>query len=303
MKFDTTLLIDGGLGRTITAIPALEKFVKKNPSTCIINYGWTPILFGNPILTDRVFDSQTKGLFNRIKDSKIIKIEPYYNSDYINGRINLADAFNQDINNDKEKMPVPKIYLSEQELRNGKVVKKGINKTIAFQPFGSTAQIKDDIVEDNTLRSLNRETTEAIVKFLKSEGYNIYLITDKMIPWLNKNDFVDYAAPFVRELSAAISHCDYLIGVDSSAQHIARSYNIPGTIIVGGTNPVNISYPDFFNLYNHDKNRTYMPYRITDFDFWLSEVQNANILNFDSKKIKDCVNNIKAHLRKHIKRA
>ena len=301
MEIENTLIIDGGLGRTITAIPALEKFVKKYPKTVILNYGWTPILFGNPILTNHVFDQGTKNMFQRIKDSKITKPEPYYNSDYLNGKINLADAFNQDINRDREKMPIPKIYLSETEIRNGKVVKRGSSPTIAFQPFGSTANITQEGVEDNTLRSLNRETTEAIVKYLRNEGFNIYLITDKMIPWLSKNDFIDYQAPFVRELSAAISHCDYFIGVDSSGQHIARSYNIPGTVIIGGTNPVNISYPDYFNLYNDDHTRQYMPYRIAEFDFYLSEIQNANILNFDSKKIKDCLAHIKKHLRKHIR--
>lgn len=301
MNIETTILIDGGIGRTITAIPALEKFVTKNPNTYIITHGWTPIILGNPILTNYVFDNSTKNLFHRIKDSVILKPEPYFNSDYLNGKINLADAFNQVINHDKEKMYVPKLYLAQQEIKNTNVVKKGTTPTIAFQPFGSTAVITQDNVEDNTLRSLNKQTTLEIIKLLKSEGVNIFLVTDKQIPWLQRSDFVDYYPNNIRDLAATIYNCDYFIGIDSSAQHIARCFDKPGTVIIGGTNPINVTYPDHFNLFNHDSNRVYMPYRISDFDFWLGEIQNANILNFDNKKMKDCIANIKKHLRKALK--
>ena len=103
----TTFLIDGGLGRQIAAIPALEKYVTKHPDTNIITYFWTPIYWGNPILSDRTFDSNTKGIFQMIKDTKIIKPEPYYNTNYINSKINMADAFNEEINGDNEKNAYP----------------------------------------------------------------------------------------------------------------------------------------------------------------------------------------------------
>ena len=83
----TTILVDGGLGRMISAIPALEKYVKNNTETIIVTYYWTPIYWGNKILRHSITDSSTKGLFEKIKNTKIIKPEPYYNSNYLNNKI------------------------------------------------------------------------------------------------------------------------------------------------------------------------------------------------------------------------
>ena len=67
----TTLMIDGGLGRVITAIPALEKYVTDNPDTIILITQWVPILWGNKILQNNVLDAGSKGLFEKIKNTKM----------------------------------------------------------------------------------------------------------------------------------------------------------------------------------------------------------------------------------------
>lgn len=295
----TTLLIDGGLGRVITAIPALEKYVERNPDTYIITYFWTPILWGNKKLRNNIFDSSTKGNFDKIKTTKILKPEPYFNNDYLHGKISLADAWNQEINGDKETMGIPKLYVSHSDLNKVSALKKTYySKIIAFQPFGSTAQIVDNKVIDTTLRSLNEKTTKEIVKRLKKENYGIFLITDKQIPFLNASDFIQYNASDIRELAAAISLCDYFVGIDSSGQHIARSLNIPGSVIMGGTNSTNISYPDYFHMINDDPNKTYMPYRIAEFDWYLSEIENDKVLDFSDTEIKQICNDIVKNIKK-----
>lgn len=299
---NTTLLIDGGLGRVITAIPALEKFVKSNPNCNIVTYGWTAILFGNKIITNNIVDNSTKGLFNRIKDTKIIKPEPYYNSDYLNGKINLADAWNQEINGDNEKMPIPRLFFKKDELKKASAVKKtNHKKIIAFQPFGSTAVISDKDVQDNTYRSLGVNLVRGIVDGLRKNNYGIWLMTDKVIPFIQKNEVLDYFPTDTREMAAAISLCDYFLGIDSSGQHIARAFDKPGSIIMGGSNPTNVSYPDFFNILNDRPDRCYMPYRITEFDWWLSELQNDSVLDFNKKEIDDMVKNILSHIQKTTK--
>lgn len=297
-----TLLIDGGLGRVITAIPALEKFVKQNPETNIVTYGWTPILWGNRVLKDFITDNMTKGLLEKIRHTKIIKPEPYFNSDYINGKINLADAWNQEINNDQESMPLPQLFLSSKELKENSKFKTSNNtKVIAFQPFGSSAIIGENSVEDNSFRSLNIETTKYLVNLLRKEGYLIYLMVDKMIPFLRGEDFINHYPPGVRDMAATVANVDYFLGIDSCGQHIARCFKKPGSVIIGATNPVNISYPNHYNLLNYDKDRTYMPYRIAEFDWWLGEIENSTIMEFNQNQLKEMGKNILEHIKKSFK--
>lgn len=296
-----TLLIDGGLGRVITSIPALEKFVKFNTECTIITYFWTPIIWGNKTLTPYVFDNQTKGNFDRIKDTKIIRPEPYYNSDYLNERISLADAFNQEINGDKDKMPIPKIYLNRHEMEVGNKVRVAKKKAIiALQPFGSTANITENTSTDGSSRSMSKDTLIALVKRLRHENFGLYLMTDKMIPFLNRDDFIDHYPGQIREIAATIANCDYFLGIDSSGQHIARSFNKPGTVLIGGTAPINISYPDFFNIIDFGIDRKYISYRICEFDNYLAEIENDGILDLNKEQINDFIENTLQHIKKSI---
>lgn len=296
-----TLIIDGGLGRVVTAIPALEKFVTKYPDTIIIIYGWIGILLGNKILADNIYDHNTKGIFNKIKDTKIIKPEPYYNNDYLNGKISLIDAWNQEINNDTEPLENPQLYVTQDEKLSTVKIKQQASKIICFQPFGSTAEFVNNTVKDNTHRSLSAKTTIELVKSLKKQGYGIWLMTNQTIPFLDNKDFIQQWPKDPREIVSTMYHCDYFLGIDSSGQHIAKALNKPGSIIMGGTNTINVTYPNHFNIINDNQNKAYMPYRIADFDFWHHGIINDGILNFSDKEIKNICTDVIKHIKKSIK--
>lgn len=298
-----TIYLTGGLGKIITAIPACEKFVRKNPNTIIV-LGWhTPVFFGNPLLTDKVFDISTKGLYSKIKDSKVLQPEPYFNNDYLNGKISLVDAWNQELNSDKESMPIPKLYVSKFELQASSVVKQKNKPTIAFQPFGTSSKFENNDVTDYSMRSLSKNTTLSLVKLFKKYNYNVFLITNQQISFLNAEDFISYYPNDIRHYVAAVSQCDYFVGIDSSGQHIARSFNIPGSIIMGGSNTVNTTYPDFFNICNDKIGREYQFFGpFTDlFDNYLKNIENSYIMDLCEKDIKELCNNIQKHMKRSIK--
>jgi len=290
----TTFIIDGGLGRQITAIPALEKYVKNNPDTIIISHFWNPIVWGNPILSEKIFDTQQKGLFNMIKDSKILKPEPYYNTNYINGRISLADAFNEEINGDNEKMPSPKIYLSKLEMQIGRMrSRQKQGKVLVFQPFGSSASIRQDCVLDGSVRSFDMHQCLYLFEKFKRAGINIALFDDRDIPFIDKKDILQIDKCSMRDWAAIIANSDFFFGIDSSGQHIARCFDIRGLVVVGGTNAVNVTYPDFFTIVESDiPKSSYMCMRLCDFDYKISEIENGYSMDFtnaDLDKIAELV--------------
>ena len=70
---------------------------------------------------------------------------------------------------------------------------------------------------------------------------------------------------------------------------------------MGGTNSTNTTYPDHFNILNDDPNKTYMPYRLGDFDWWLSEVLNDDVFDISDSDLKLLGKNILKHIVKTTK--
>lgn len=279
-----TVVIDGGMGRQICAMPALEKFVEKNPETTIVTHYWTAMFFGNKKLTKHVFDGGTKGLFDRVKDTKILKPEPYHNNDFINDRCSLIDAFNQELNGDKDKMPLPNIHFSRAEIAQASTnrIVSG-KKNVVIQPFGSTASVTPtgEIV-DNTVRSLNLNNTKHLIDKLFGAGFNVILLDHRDFNLLDKTKYVNTLNMEYRMASALIPAADYFIGVDSAGQHIAAAVGKPGTTFFGASGITNYGYPELFKIITREgyEDKAYMAMRLADFDYQLASVENEDLLNF-----------------------
>ena len=92
--------IDGGAGRVIAAIPALEKYARLHPKEDwgVVIAGWDALYWGHPILQERTYSADTKGLFNNfLKDSVIETPEPYRVSGYFTQKLSLAEAFDEEL--------------------------------------------------------------------------------------------------------------------------------------------------------------------------------------------------------------
>jgi hypothetical protein len=178
--------IDGGAGRAIAAIPALEKYAKnhKDEDWDIVVFGWDILFFGNPLLQDRVYSADVKGIFNSLlKDSDIISPEPYRLWEYYNQKCSLVEGFDKIINetDDHSDLGIPKLYLNKAEEKMAANIiadvklKQNKDITIVIQPFGRSARIDNgDIIDDST-RSIEPNVYYKLVKKL-SQKYNIIFI-------------------------------------------------------------------------------------------------------------------------------
>lgn len=282
----TTLLIDGGLGRTVAAMPALEKFAENNPDCNIVTYYWTQIFWGNKILTERTIDANTKGLFDKIKDTKIIKPEPYYNVNFNNERINLIQAFDEEINEVPGNLSKPKLKFSSVELASVKDrLDVGRKKIIFFQPFSSTANFNNGEFLDNTHRSLKLPSATMLADFLMRNDYQVILFDTKNT--IDKNRYHSVDDLDFRKAMAVMSQCDYFIGVDSCCNHIGYGLEKPGTTFFGGTSVVNYGYPDWFKIIRKEgiDPIKYFPFRIAEFDAWLAEMVNDGVMDISNKEM------------------
>ena len=149
-KRNTAIFINGGAGRTISSIPALEKFKEENPDDdfVIVCEGGTDFYKGHPDLFNRTYDVWHKNLFqDKLKDRNLLTPEPYRVWEYYNQKCSLGQAYDIAIN-DKgiRDLPRANLKLSKEEMLLARKMitevkeKTGKDKIVVFQPFGRGAQ-------------------------------------------------------------------------------------------------------------------------------------------------------------------
>lgn len=303
--------IDGGAGRVIAAIPALLKYAKLNPGKefNVLVAAWDYLFWGIPELQDRTYGLDTKGVFdNVIKTAdQIISPEPYRNPAYFRQEINLAQAFDREINNttDHSDLGLPKLIFNQQErsvashtvgdLKN--LQKK--QKTIMIQPFGRGAKLDKENVHDDESRSLNSKDYLFLAKRL-AQRYNMIFFGDPEFQLKADTYTAKYTAD-LRQWGALIAEVDYFVGVDSVGQHMARAVGTPGSVIFGSTYPINTSYPDYFNIIDRGNARKYSPIRLTGLDVSLTNRLNEPTMNFSEKELTEVYNSIVSDIEKKVK--
>ena len=300
-------MVSGGSGRIICALPAFEKYLKANgpDSFYIISQSGLEFFLGTQF-QDIAFDPGHKGLFKDIiKDNNLINLEPYQHYGYYNQEKSLTEAFDAlvnetDFHGDLEK---PKIVLSKTEEINAvntvKECKKQQNKkyTIVIQPFGRNAESHEGgHVVDETSRSLSTDDYFYISKELRKK-YNVISMTEVRFD----NDENMYVDADLRHWSGIIEAADYFVGVDSCGQHMAYSFDKPGSVILGSTFAENITYPKHFNIVEKPNNpRVYSPIRIEGMDSELANRVNDTCMDFTQEELQHLTDNILKDIKKKI---
>jgi ADP-heptose:LPS heptosyltransferase len=304
--------IDGGAGRAICAIPALEKYIRNNPKedVRIIVPGWDSLIWGNTLLQDITYSPDTKGIFESfIKDADIIVTpEPYRVPGYYNQKLSLAEAFDVEINNTDDHSDLskkPNLFLSKSEEKNSVNIIADVKsqqkkqKTIVIQPYGRSARIDRGDVIDDSSRGLDSKSYLSLVKKLSTK-YNLILFAEKDFH-LPEDTYTFKIEADLRIWMGIIESCDYIVGCDSVGQHMARAFDKPGTVIVGSTYPINVSYPDWFNIIEKESTKKYSPIRICGLDSHLADRYNDKLMDFSEGEINDIFMAIVKDIEKKVK--
>lgn len=304
--------IDGGAGRAIAALPALEKYINKHPEeeVRILIAGWDNLVWGNKALQDITYNPDTKGVFdNVIKDADIIVTpEPYRVPDYFNQKLSLAQAFDREINQTKDHsdIGIPKLFISKTEEKNAANLIADVKqqqkkqKTIVIQPYGRSARVdRGDIIDDSS-RGLDSRVYLKLVKKLSTK-YNLILFAEKQF-YSPEDNYTFKPEVDLRGWMSIIEAADYFVGCDSVGQHFARCFDKPGTVIIGSTFPINVTYPDWFNMVEKTgADRKYNPIRISGLDGHLADRYNDSLMDFTDKEIDDMFMSIVNDIEKKVK--
>ena len=317
----TIINIDGGLGRCITAIPALLKYGKNHPDEdwYVMIPGWDFMYWGIEELQQRTFNPETKGMFeNYYWDAdKVISPEPYKLPAFYRNEISLMEAFDELINGttDHSDLPDMQLDLSLDEIFAAKayinIAVGGSNgcrttncsdtkpvenhkKIVVFQPFGSTSHQTELGIYDKTARSMSQLFANEIAKEL-SKDYVVINMNgrDNFSGFPNVINFSD--DPDLRIWAAIIQEADYFVGCDSCGQHIAKAVGTPASVFIGGTHEVNVSYPDTFHIIKNKAKYYPSPMRVSGINSHLAEKLNEKRGIFTEKEMK-------SHIKEIVKR-
>jgi hypothetical protein len=303
--------INGGAGRVLCAIPALEYHLKNiDPTAPIIVEGWIDLYLTSKILVNNTFPANDPNLFEKLKDREIITPEPYKLNAYFTQRANLVQAFDMLINYDYPPETVPEtkeyneLFIGKKDIATGEELvaeakrhfKK--DKVLIFQPFGSTATIHGGVIVDESGRSFEVDDIVDLLEELNKD-YAVILMSSMKIPTERNLNVMFPEEVSLLQWTAIINAADYFLGCDSVGQHIVHALKKPGTVVIGSTFPENISSPESTTLKIIDNGlgeRIYSPLRVV-IDIRIDR-HNENLMKLSNETKQKIVKQIKDTLGK-----
>ena len=150
-------------------------------------------------------------------------------------------------------------------------------------------------IEPGVYHKLVKNSLKSIILFFMGEGEYAQLIAqeDQISAKLQMD---------LRGWASIIEGCDYFIGCDSVGQHIARAFNKPGTVILGSTCAVNITYPDHFQIIeNENVEKEYSPIRICGLDSHLADRKNDRCMDFTDEEVDKIYSTIVKDIKEKVK--
>jgi len=306
MNMNKAFFINGGAGRVLCSIPAIEKYADIHDDFIIVAEGWSELFAGNKKLHDKVYDVKHKGLFEtHLKDKEIVTPEPYRLNSYFNQKCNLIQAFDIIINELEDIPSTTKttLELSKREQIDGYTIVNEVKNTrkkentIVFQPFGSGANIQGNFIFDSSGRSFELADIIKIIESLVKK-YNVILMSPFMLPIQKDLGFAHPQNLSLRQWAGVINASDFFLGCDSVGQHMAYALDKPSVVVIGATFPENISYPDYkkFHIIDNGKDRrVYSPIRITMDD--LSDRRNEDLMILSDKTRNEIIKTIEEKVK------
>ena len=275
-KIRKTVLVDGGIGRVICSIPAIEEYAKTNEVVVVTSY---PEAYLNKTNV-KVYNINHQHLWEDIiRHTELLHPEPYWDYEYYTQQTHLIQSFYKTLGLKIPKiLPRPHIKLQQQEIDWAKDLvnkykkEKGKTKFIVFQPFGAAARYhgtgvmqgqplpEDTKVVDETNRSLPLSTAKIIEKNLQQD--HTVLVMSHLTPVMLNQPNGQQQPLSLRQWMAIISQADYVIGIDSCAQHLAYAFNIPGFFVYGGTYQENLAYKEHVTWAKKGFPHEYNPIRL-----------------------------------------
>lgn len=245
--------INGGIGKVICALPAIEKLAEEHMVDVIS--GWPDVFLGHPdVARNYTFDD--KYLYeNVIKGNELIIPEPYdFHKYYNDDDYHIITAFSELLLGEPI-FSLPKLYVNPVETFEANKFLQEKNpeakKVIAFQAFSATYVPQADL--DPTHRSLKMGFVKKIADAVDAVFVNLSTTPIEHERVIN----FQFAT---RDLFSLTNQADFCLGIDSCLVHLACGLRKPGYFIYGGTSPKKLGYDVYPYFQKPDYPKAFQPF-------------------------------------------
>jgi len=276
--------VDGGIGRVICSLPALEQLSKKR--RVIVLTSFPEVFFNNPCIY-KAYNLNREYLWDDvIKHGEFVYPEPYFNHMYYNQKHHLIQSFNYILTGKAGSVTTGSICLTHDEkvwasefITTRRQEFEG-KKIVLLQCFGSGAKIEDNKICDSSYRSL---PTEVVDKICENTNHLYINASHIHMNYANvwQQDFT------TRQLIALTAYCDFIVSVDSFLIHAAAVFNKKSVVFFGGTDLRNLGYPDNIIIKRQGYPKNYVPNRFSGFVDC-----NKGALEFDDEEMESILKTI-----------
>jgi hypothetical protein len=254
------LVIDGGLGREISASVVIRELKNKYKDKNIIAVsGFNEIFLYNPNVKKTFNFNNPLYFYDDYvnEETKFLKIEPYLDYEYINKKSHLVESWCNGLNIECKEIYPDFYYLPNEEraaqIYVDKITEGFKKKFIMLQWIGG--KIPQDKTKKELMaslstmyrRSLRHEEAQKLVNILKEKGYVIGTVGHENYPELVGTEKIFFP---IRSTILLLKYAETFIGIDSFLQHAAaaKQINKKGIVCWGGTTPKCLGYDCHINL-------------------------------------------------------
>jgi len=280
MEKPIVVQIDGGIGRVICSIPALETLAKSRRVIVVTSY--PEVFYNNPNIY-KVYSLNHAYLWEDvIRHGEFTHPEPYHHQAYYNQELHLMQVFNLLLTGDAGTITTPNLFQTADEDTWAKNFieerkRERQRSVVLLQCFGSSAVLTNNTVQDNSKRSLPLNVADAICRNTDYTYINVsHLTLDYPNVW--QHTFT------LRQIFSLVAHCDFIVGIDSFLLHVGNCFGKSGVAFFGGTYPQNLSYSQYQLVQRKGFPKNYIPNRFSGF-----VDENSGAMDFDNVEIGEII--------------
>lgn len=242
--------IEGGAGKNIVASNVARVIKNTFPDRKLVVVAPYPEVFLHNPNVYRVYKTGLCPYFYEDfiegKDTLIFKHEPYNDSNIINKKTNLAEAWcnSLDLTFDRNS---PELYFNNIEQQDSNVVFSKVfegKPVIAIQISGGLGNNKENQINFNWYRDLPPFYAQNLVDKYSSQ-FTFVQIKGPNQPALQNVKQVDLQ---LRELFLLLAQCKGAVGIDSVVQHTMAAFKKPSLVFWIGNSPTVFGYDIHTNL-------------------------------------------------------
>ena len=242
-------VVEGGIGREIFFSALIPKLAELSGGEIMTCSSYTDIYENHPLVS-RSYGRGTPYVWTDVikKDDVTVKFaDPYFNSDFIKGKIHVIEAWCREFGIEYSPDMKPQLYLSSMVLNDAKRFKKENGEFIVIQFSSGQSPLGFNPQQPFNWVGFQREYPLELAQQFVNKFHEQYPDM-KIVLYGLPNEFTNQLEGVVKLNAPYLAYAGLLteakgfVGINSSLMHFAGALDVKGVCLWGGSSPKQWGY-------------------------------------------------------------